>query len=365
MSATNLLSMPKEKKKRKQNTRVRGEGHLFLRNSVYWFELNWQGIRTRKSLDTTDRETALIKLDTAVAAIRAGELPKKFEPITVQTMFDAWMLKVETDCKPRTQEDYRSRWDAHLKAVFGRLMATQVDRDKVVSYLNRRMKEGAGLCARNREQRVLMMLFGHNKSKIPADRFPEFPKMQSERAHVRTGRLSDEDFEKLRKRLDEPSVFWLKVFLTMTFRYGFRKGELLRATCGYFDPKAAQFTLPAFTTKNKQSRVVDLSPEGEIYGMLTKLTKDRAADAPLFTRNGRAVRDFRSEWARQTAGIKGGSGKGGSVTIHDLRRSAITAMSEKGITAAQAGTHLTADVFSRYITRNLTERRKTAKLIES
>jgi integrase len=249
--------------------------------------------------------------------------------------------------------------------VFGGLTATQVDRDKVVSYLNRRMKEGAGLCARNREQRVLMMLFGHNKSKIPADRFPEFPKMQSERAHVRKGRLSDEDFENLRERLDEPEVFWLKVFLTMTFKYGFRKGELLHATCGYFDPKAATFTLPAFTTKNKQPRVVDLNPEGEIYRMLTQLTKGRAADAPLFTRNGKAVRDFRSEWARQTAAIKGGSGKGGSVRIHDLRRSAITAMSEKGITAAQAGTHLTADVFSRYITRNLTERRKTAKLIES
>jgi integrase len=365
MTATNLLSMPKEKKKRKPNARVRGEGHLFLRKSVYWLELNWKGVRTRKSLETTDRETALIKRDVAVAAIRAGELPKMFEPISCQTMFDSWMLSVETNCKPRTVEDYRGRWDAHLKSAFGGLTATQVDRDRVVAYLNRRMKEGAGLCTRNREQRVLMMLFGHNKSKIPADRFPEFPKLQSERAHVRKGRLSDEDFEKLRKRLDDPKEFWLKAFLTMTFKYGFRKGELLQATCGYFDPKAAQFTLPAFTTKNKQSRVVDLDPDGEIYRMLTQLTEGRAANAPLFTRNGRAVRDFRGEWARQTAGMKGGSGKNGAVTIHDLRRSAITAMSEKGITAAQAGTHLTADVFSRYITRNLTERRKTATLIES
>ena len=241
--------------------------------------------------------------------------------------------------------DYKSRWNVHLKPAFGTMVATQVTKDRITGYLNRRMKEGAGLCTRNREQRVLMMMFGHDKSKIPADRFPEFPKMQTEKAHVRTGRLSDDDFEKLRERLDSPNLFWLKVFLTLSFRYGFRKGELLRATCGYFDPKAAQFTLPAFTTKNKQSRVVDLSPDGEIYRMLTKLTEGRAAGAPLFTRNGKAVRDFRSEWARQTEDIKGGSGKGGSVTIHDLRRSAITAMSEKGITAAQAGTHLTADVF--------------------
>jgi hypothetical protein len=62
--------------------------------------------------------------------------------------------------------------------------------------------------------------------------------------------------------------------------------------------------------------------------------------------------------------MKGGSGKGGSVTIHDLRRSAITNMSEKGVTAAQAGTHLTPDVFARYISRDLNERRNTAKVIE-
>jgi integrase len=123
---------------------------------------------------------------------------------------------------------------------------------------------------------------------------------QLEKAGRMTWTVSDEDFEKLHTRLDEPNVFWLKAFLTMTFKYGFRKGELLRATCGYFDPKAATFTLPPFVTKNKQARVVDLNPDGEIFQMLPTLTEGRAADAPLFTRNGKAVRDFRGEWARQT-----------------------------------------------------------------
>jgi integrase len=367
MQTNKLLAMPNPKgakKSRKPSLRVRGQGSLFLRGETFWMELNWKGERYRRSLETTDRETALIKLDDEVAAIRAGELPKRFDPITVQAMYDEWLLYVETNCKPRTQEDYRSRWTVHLKPFFGSMLATQVTRDTVTAYLHRRLKEGATLCTRNREQRVLMMIFNHNKSKIPADRFPEFPKMQSERAHVRKGRLSDEDFTTLRQRLDEPGVFWLKVFLTMTFRYGFRKGELLRATCSYFDPKAATFTLPPFITKNKQERVVDLLPDGEIFKMLQQLTAGRASDAALFTRNGRPVRDFRGEWKKQTEGIRGGSGKDGSVTIHDLRRSAITAMSEKGITAAQAGTHLTPDVFQRYIVRSQAERRETAKLIE-
>ncbi|MGB8989249.1 MAG: tyrosine-type recombinase/integrase, partial [Candidatus Sulfotelmatobacter sp.] len=169
----------------------------------------------------------------------------------------------------------------------------------------------------------------------------------------------------LRKRLDDPKLFWLKVFVTLTFTYGFRRSELIGAKVGYFDSKASALTLPAFTTKNKMERVVDLNPDGEIYRMLVKLTEGSNADASLFTRNGRAVKDYRGEWAKQTSDIRGGSGKNGAVTLHDLRRSAITNMSEKGVTAAQAGTHLTADVFSRYISRDLKERRNTAKIIES
>jgi integrase len=361
----NLAVMPRPKKKpRKPSVRVRGEGSLFRRGEVFWMELNWKGTRTRKSLETTDRETALDKLADEVRAIRVGELPKKFDPISVQEMFDTFILRAEVDCKPRTVTDYNSRWNVHLKSAFGSMIATTVTRDKITAYLHARMKEGATLCTRNREQRVLMMVFGHNKSKIPADRFPEFPKMQSEKSHVRKGRLSRADYDTLRKRLDDPKLFWLKVFVTLTFTYGFRRSELIGARVGYFDPKAAALTLPAFTTKNKMERVVDINPDGEIYKMLVKLTEGRNADAALFIRNGKPVKDYRGEWAKQTADIKGGSGKGGAVTLHDLRRSAITNMSEKGVTAAQAGTHLTADVFARYISRNLNERRNTAKIIE-
>jgi len=328
-------------------------------------ELNWKGVRYRHSLETTDRETALIKLDVAIAKIRSGEMPKTFEPITVQAMFDAWMVGVENGCKPRTQEDYRRRWQKHLKPTFGGLVATQVARDTITRYLNRRMKDGAGPITRNREQRILMMVFNHNRGKIPGDRFPEFPKMNSETAHVRRGRLSKADYEILTARLDNPTWFWLRVFLVMTFKFGFRKRELLNAQVGYFNRTTSTFTLPAFTTKNNMPRVVDVVPDGGIFKMLVKLTDGRAPDAPLFIRhNGKPVHDFRRYWLKQVAGMTGGSGKGGSVTIHDLRRSAITAMSEKGIDSSKAGTHLTDSTFRRYIQRDEAERRATAKLIE-
>ena len=365
MTQTNIIPMPAPKKSRKPSVRVRGQGSLFRRGDVFWMELNWKGTRIRKSLNTTDRETALIKLDAEVSAIRSGEMPKTFEPITVQAMFEAWMLHVETNCKPLTQKDYQRRWEKHLKPKFGGLFATQVDRDKVGAYLNRRMREGAGPVTRNREQRILTMIFNYNRSKIPADRFPEFPKMQSEKAHVRRGRLSKADYETLRTRLDTPRWFWLKVFLVMTFKFGFRKRELLHAKVGYFNQAASTFALPAFTTKNNMPRVVDIAPDGEIFKMLVTLTDGRVPDAPLFVREkGKPVHDFRRYWIKQTADLKGGSGKDGSVTIHDLRRSAITNMSEKGIDSTKAGTHLSAQTFQRYIQRDESERRATAKLIE-
>ena len=121
-----------------------------------------------------------------------------------------------------------------------------------------------------------MMVFGHNRSKIPADRFPEFPEMKSEKAHVRKGRLSKTDYETFRNRFEDPLLFWLKVFFVMTFKYGFRKGELLKAKCHTSTGSASTFTLPAFTTKNSMERVVDVLPNGEIFDMLVALTAGRA-----------------------------------------------------------------------------------------
>lgn len=188
--------------------------------------------------------------------------------------------------------------------------------------------------------------------------------MTSEKALVRKGRMSREDYATLQAKLNDPNLFWLKVLLTLTFKYGFRKSELLNAKVSYFNPKESTFTLPYFSTKNKTERVVDIMRNGDIFKMLTTLTEGRNAEDALFHRSGKAVKDYRGQWEKLTAGMTGGSGKDGCVTIHDLRRSAITAMSEKGITAAQAGTHLTSDLFNRYISRNKAEKQATAAAIE-
>jgi hypothetical protein len=73
-------------------------------------------------------------------------------------------------------------------------------------------------------------------------------------------------------------------------------------------------------------RRVPINREGKIYQMLVALTAGRDSSHPLFTRNGRPVLDYRAAWAKLTEGIE--NGRDGHVTIHDLRRSAITGHGE-------------------------------------
>jgi integrase len=366
MTPSNLAVMPipaKPKEKRKTRRRVRGQGTIFRRGRIYWFELAWNQQRFRESLKTPDRETAIRKMNARIASIHSGELPKAFEPVLVQSLYDTWISEVERTCKARTHQDYQSRWNGHLKPVFGKLVATQVTKDVVSKYLTARKREGAGPLTENRENRVLQMIFNYNRKKISANDFPEFPEMHSEKSHVRKGRLSQEDYNIIMARLNDEKRFWLRVIVAMTFKFGFRKGELLNAKVGYFNAKTSTFTLPAFTTKNKMEREVSIKRDGDIYQMLVKVTDGRDKNEALFTRNGKPVNDYRGAWKILTYGIS--NGRGGQVTIHDLRRSAITNMSNKGVGAAQAGTHLTADVFNRYISRSEDEKQATASLIES
>jgi integrase len=367
----NLIEMQKPKRKRRPNAVTRGGGHLFTRGvadkktgrkPIYWFELNWHGVRTRESLHTDDHQTALDLMAKAVAEIRLGESRKKFEPITVRAMYDTWIAEKERTAKASTHKFYQSRWK-HLEPVFGDMLATQVNKDVVSKYLTDRKREGAGNILQNREQRVLMMIFEHNRKKISANDFPEFPAFHSEKAHVRQGRLSKADFQTIMDRLSGPENFWFRTLVTMTFKFGFRRAELQNATVGYFDAKDSSFTLPTYSTKNKMERRVPIKRDGEIYKMLVKLTAGRPANEALFIRsNGEPVKDYRRAWDKLTEGIT--NGRGGHVTIHDLRRSAISEAKAKGFGSSEFGTHLTADVFNRYVTRTEVEEQANAERIE-
>jgi hypothetical protein len=108
-------------------------------------------------------------------------------------------------------------------------------------------------------------------------------------------------------------------------------------------------------------RRVPIKRDGETCHVVA-LTADRDPSHPLFTRNGRPVQDYRAAWAKLTEGLKTGAADTlRSTTSADPRSLA----ANKGIGAEKAGTHLTSDVFNRYISQSAEEEQETAATIEA
>jgi integrase len=162
---------------------------------------------------------------------------------------------------------------------------------------------------------------------------------------------------------------WLAALLSLYFHYGFRKQELLTMRVRQVNTSEGTLSLGVANTKAKKSRETQLDPNGEVFRRVKKLIEDKGLDDFVFTRqDGKEVRDFRGTWDNLVAGLKTGSGKGGRVTIHDLRRSAVTRTQTLGIPqslAKEVSGHLTDEVFSRYVVTDDSIRREIARKIES
>ena len=371
-----VLAFPNSKKEPRQK-KQRGAlgGYLYVRKNpksdgpgVWSFEYSYKTERYRESLGITDdgtalnRELAKTKMATRVAEIRSEAERKRFEPLTVQAMYDAYLEDVERRGKKTTVDFCGYRWK-HLEPVFGNKPASQVTKQTIVSYLLKRKHDGAGEIVQNRELAVLKAVFNYNKEKIAADDFPVFPKAHSERAYVRRGLLKNTDYPTVLERADALNQPWLSLFVRMAYTFGFRKTELITANCGFFDSAKSTFTLPPYSTKNRLPRVVPIARDGEIFRMLQSLTAGQSAATPLFNRSGKAVLDLRGTWAKLTEGLTSGSGKNGQVTVHDLRRSAITNAHGLGVSAEDMGTHVSG-AYVRYIQQSEERQQQVANLLE-
>ena len=181
---------------------------------------------------------------------------------------------------------------------------------------------------------------------------PEFPKPFSEEPFVRTGYIGEWDFVTICGLLRDDEV-WLEAMLTAAFNFGFRRNELTYMRVNQIDLERGLITLPAGSTKNKMPRRIVLNPESKLTTLLKRLCEGKQPHTYVFSRDGGATPcvDFRQRWKRITGSIKTGSGQGGKLLFHDLRRSAITRMRSAGLTEdesmAVAG-HLSPAVHRRY-----------------
>jgi hypothetical protein len=168
-------------------------------------------------------------------------------------------------------------------------------------------------------------------AKLYFDRLPELK-----------GRQGFVDAKQYRAIADNCRDTYLRAILALAYSFGFRRGELLSLKVSDCDLLGG--TIRLRTSKNGEPRTVPLT--AETRGLLASCISGKSADESVFTRNGKAVTDFRGSRDRATtlAGCPG-------LLFHDLRRSAVRNMVRGGIpevVCMKISGHKTRAVFDRY-----------------
>ncbi len=232
------------------------------------------------------------------------------------------------------------RWKKHLLPVFGSCKASSLTRADFDEYVVARLKARAKHATVNRELQLLRRMYrlGYETKPKMVQELPQFPERMAESA--RTGFIEDAAFKKLHAAFPEPG---LRAMVLTAYRLGFRKSELQNILVRQFE--SGWLRLFAGATKNGKARAVALPNDVRIA--LEGSASGKKADDYLFTwPNGDRILDFRAAWKRSTkaAGVPG-------LLFHDLRRSAVRRMRQRGIPTAVAMKitgHLTRQIFEDY-----------------
>ena len=249
----------------------------------------------------------------------------------------------------------------HLDAFFSKRRLVTITPDVVTAYAAERQAErkdeddkvvrGAANGTINRElatlSKMLRLAFEHGK----LQRQPIVKKLRE--ADPRAGFVTREQFASIRKHLPEE----LRVAATVAYTFGWRKREVLDLRKGQYNAQDGTLRLDPGTTKNREGRVVRLTPE--LRAMLdTQVERVRGLERKtervirwLFPHldgalAGQRISDPRKalESACNAAGLPG-------LLIHDLRRSAVRNMEQAGVprsVAMKLTGHKTENVYRRY-----------------
>lgn len=237
-------------------------------------------------------------------------------------------------------EGMEQRWNKHVAPVFGHRRAALVTKDDLEAYLAARLKAGARFSTVNRELQLLRRAYrlGYEQRPRLVPDVPPFPTRLPETP--RAGFIEEAGFEKLHAAIKEPG---LRALCLTAYRLGFRKSELQNILVMQLD--AGWLRLFAGATKNGKARAVALPDD--VRTVLEGCAAGKQADSYLFTwPNGDPILDFRSAWAKATK-----DAKLPGLLFHDLRRSAVRRMRQKGVPTAVAMRitgHLTRQVFDNY-----------------
>lgn len=242
---------------------------------------------------------------------------------------------------------------AHLDRVFaGRRVAT-IGQPDVDGYVVARQAKGAKPATIRRELGTLttMLRLAYENGKLL--RLPILHKPKE--GAPREGFFEAQQYEAVRRHLPED----LRVAVQIAYTFGWRtQSEILTLERRHVDLEAGTLRLDPGTTKNRNARIVYLTPEVKT-ALAGQLERVKALERRLGRivpsvfphrgkgrRAGEPRRDFRKAWATacRKAGLPGR-------LRHDFRRTAVRNMERRGVSrsvATKITGHRTESVYRRY-----------------
>lgn len=332
--------------------RPRYSGSLYQRGPVWQLQYFIDGKRFRESAKTTSKDEASKLLGQRLAAARAGE--QRGKPTTVAALADLYLVAQRARWKERSYKWVKTICSKHIVPAFGHRNPASILPGDLDRFISQQKADGASDCRVNRVLVIFKAVLRYAvRNKVIRD-IPEFPRPFNELPYVRTGHIDSAGFWLLCAQIADEED-WLLAMVTAAYTFGFRLGELQFMRANQIDLEHHTITLPAGSTKNKMPRRITMNPDGKLTKLLAGACKGKGPQAYVFSRDGGStpIRDFRTRWARivSAAKITTGSGPGGKLLFHDLRRSSITRMNSAGLSEtdsmAIAG-HLSSAVHRRY-----------------
>jgi len=291
----------------------------------YWVSYTIAGKRIRESAKTSDKEAAKKFLAERVVGNR---VPIKS---SVGALLDA--LIMDYDVNGKDVEWCKTYVEKHIRPFFGDIKAERLDKATIQKFMKQKLDGGYANATVNRCIALL-----HRSYTLADIKFPRIEKLEEN--NVRKGFVDNERFWWIYNLLPTHQ----KPVALFAYETGARKSEVLALQWTQIDDMRGVVRLNPGETKNKEGRVIPLSPL-MMYMLLNEVPR---VSPYVFTYRGKQLRSIKTGWAKACEL----AGRGfENFMFHDLRRSAVRNMVRSGVperVAMAVSGHKTRSVFDRY-----------------
>src|ERR1051325_10638457 len=342
------------------------KSHLYLRGRIWWMKYYVAHRPVQEATGRTKKSEAARVLAEKVGRAAAGDpIPPRMDRV----LWEEGAADLRRHYEAHGTRDLKEydRGVSHLTAFFRGRRIAMIEQAAVDDYIAARKEDGVVGATIRRELGTLSKLLRVACKNRKLARVPLIDKPRE--GEARAGFFEPDQYAAVRRALSAD----LQVALDIGYTYGWRKAEILSLERRHVDLDAGTLRLDPGTTKNKDPRVVHMTPALKAL-LAQQVERVRAVERKtgriipyLFPylsgrrRLGQRRRDFRKAWA--TACLKAGLATpiegvdGGRKAIkvqrvvHDLRRTAVRNMERAGVprsVAMKMTGHRTENVYPRY-----------------